>query len=585
MISINRRTSGYAYAESFLIAFAEPIMAKPLLSPQHRTLHARQRERLARRGWSDIDRALQRPASYCHPAGRIRRIETHISLVYLAGRYAYKLKKPVDPGFLDFTSPAVRQRACEDEVRLNRRFARELYREVGTIVRAGRVCKIARRGRVVEHVVKMRRFDEHEVFDELLAHEALGFAEMDALADSLATVHRRASRMAPRGSFGAAPTVRMQMRAVLDSLTRLGCEAGVHLPASIREWCDSEWARLAQHFDARRAGGFVRECHGDLHLGNVLRRGKRVVMFDCIEFSSALRWMDVASDLSFVLMDLQAHGRDDLASRLLNGWLRRTGDFGALPALRYYSVYRALVRALAAALKTRGGSQRQPLIEVNRYLALAERLAAKPRPYLLLCHGYSGSGKSAASEALVSLIGAVRVSSDSERKRVRQFAVPDTQALPPSAYTAQAIDRHYDALLCLTRQVLASDYPALVDATFLKRAHRERFAALARAMGVPVLLLDFHARTCLLAERVSRRAIDAHAESDAGLVVLVRQLANEEPLSEQEWARAVCFDTEVAPDAFEHLQYWRALLERLAHLDAPAPSEKAVSPDALAAHV
>ncbi|WP_027213127.1 bifunctional aminoglycoside phosphotransferase/ATP-binding protein [Burkholderia sp. WSM2232] len=562
-------------------------MAEPLLSPQHRTLHARQRERLARRGWSDIDRALQRPASYCHPAGRIRRIETHISVVYLAGRYAYKLKKPVDPGFLDFTSPAARQRACEDEVRLNRRFARELYRGVGTIVREGRVCKIGRRGRVVEHVVKMRRFDEREVFDGLVAHEALGFPEMDALADSLAAAHRRASRAVPRGSFGAASTVRTQMQAVLDNLAKLGREAGVHVPASIREWCEREWVRLAEHFEARRAGGFVRECHGDLHLGNVLRRGKRVVMFDCIEFSNALRWIDVASDLSFLLMDLQAHGRDDLAARLLNGWLRRTGDFGALPALRYYSVYRALVRALAAALKTRGGSKHQPLTEVNRYLALAERLAAKPRPYLLLCHGYSGSGKSAASEALVSLIGAVRVSSDSERKRVRPFALPDTRPLPPSAYTAQAIDRHYDALLSLTRQVLASDYPALVDATFLKRAHRERFAALAGSMGVPVLLLDFHARTCLLAERVSRRTAQAqvHAESDAGLVVLVRQLANEEPLSAQEWARAVCFDTEVAPDAFEHLKYWRALLERLAHLDGPALSEEAVSPDAMAAHV
>jgi uncharacterized protein len=150
-------------------------------SRSHRPLHVRQREHLDQHGWHTIDRGLQRPCSYRHPAGRIRRIETHISVIYLAGRYAYKLKKPVNLDFVDFTRPAARQRACRDEVRLNRRLAGELYCGVETIVRKGRVCKIGKRGRAVEHAVKMRRFREHDVFSALLARGELGFAEIDAL--------------------------------------------------------------------------------------------------------------------------------------------------------------------------------------------------------------------------------------------------------------------------------------------------------------------------------------------------------------------------------------------------------------------
>lgn len=525
-----------------------------------RGLHARQREHRAQRGWHAIDRALQRPCTYSHPAGRILRIETHISVIYLAGRYAYKLKKPVDPGFVDFTRPALRLRACKDEVRLNRRLASELYCGVEKIVRKGRAYKVGQQGHVVEYAVKMRRFHEQEVFDALLARGELGFAEIDALAERLAGFHRCAAHIAPSGSFGSASTVRAQTRAVLDSFER---ETGVPVPHALRSWCDVEGERLTAHFEARRVGGYVRECHGDLHLANVVRRRKRVLMFDCIEFSDAFRWIDVVSDLSFLLMDLRAHGRDDLAARLLNGWLQQTGDFAALPALRYYVVYRALVRALVATLKTRSCPAGDGLAQANRYLQLAGRLIAKPRPCLLLCHGYSGSGKSMASAALVNLIGAIRLSSDTERKRPRPFALPDTRPLPRATYSTRAIDRHYGTLLELTRQALSAGYPVLVDATFLKHQHRSRFAALGEALAIPVLLLDFHARTCLLAERVTRRVAQAQAESDAGPLVLVRQLANEEPLSLEEMADTVWFDTEVPSNVFDHIEYWHALLERL----------------------
>ncbi|NYH14123.1 bifunctional aminoglycoside phosphotransferase/ATP-binding protein [Paraburkholderia bryophila] len=532
----------------------------------HRPLHAQNRERIARRGWSRIDAALQRSCSYRHPAGRIRRIETHISVIYLAGRFAYKIKKPVDLGFVDFTDVAARLHDCNEEVRLNRRLARGLYLGVVPVVRLGRIRKIRARGTPVEHVVRMRRFDERELFSRLLTRGELGVAQIDRVAERLAAFHRCASTIPPRSMLGTPTFVRTQMETVLTSLER---EAGSLVPAGLRQWCEREAARLAGHFEARRAGGFVRECHGDLHLDNIVRSGKDAVLFDCIEFSDALRWIDVASDLAFPLMDLQAHGRDDLASALLNGWLQRTGDFGALPALRFYIVYRALVRALVDVLKARGSSAADGLTRARNYVACAVRIASAPQPYLLLCHGYSGSGKSMASEALATCIGAIRLSSDTERKRAHPFALPDHHALPAAAYSRKAIDSHYDALLAIARHMLEAGYPVLMDATFLKQRHRASFIELACVFHVPVFLLDFHTSARQLAERMRKRATDPGQSSDANAAVLVRQLANEEPLTPDEAALTIAFDTDVPLGAFQHAAYWKPLLVRL-HPASPA---------------
>jgi aminoglycoside phosphotransferase family enzyme/predicted kinase len=549
-------------------------MANHPAAGQHAPTHARQRqrERLAQRGWRALDRAMQRPCTYRHPAGRIRRIETHISVVYLVGRYAYKLKKRVDPGFVDFTRAQVRERACDDEFRLNRRLARELYCGVVAIAREGRGYRIDGTGRVAEHAVRMRRFDQREVLTALHARGELGHAEIDALAAELAAFHRGAARTPPRADFGAATFIQQQMQTVLAALER---ETGTRLAPGIGAWCEREGKRLAGHFDARRASGFVRECHGDLHLDNIVRRGKRMLIFDCIEFDAALRWIDVASDLGFALMDLQAHGRQDLAARLLNGWLQRTGDFAALPALRYYTVYRALVRALVALLKARHAPGNARLAQAAPYLELVARMITPQRRYLLLCHGYSGSGKSVASEALASLIGAVRLSSDVERKRTLPFVPVDRKSLPAAAYSTQSIDRHYDLMLGLAQQVLLAGYPALVDASFLKRPHRARFIALAGSLDVPVLLLDFHARARQLEQRVQARAATSHAESDAGPRVLIQQMANEEPLSEEEMRRTVSFDTEVPIADFARIAYWRKLLRRLCEPQVAAAPEVA----------
>jgi aminoglycoside phosphotransferase family enzyme len=276
-----------------------------------RTQHVLRREQLARRAWRKVDAALRRSSTYPHPAGRIQRIETHISVIYLAGRFAYKIKKPVNPGFVDFTAPAARQQACRDEVRLNRRLAPELRYRVVTIVPRARGYTIGGDAAAHEYAVRMRRFGAGQLFSHLLAGGTLGPAEIDRLAERLAACHRLAPARPPRRRYGSACVIRAQMHTVLGALERA---SGVPVPAELTHWCGHEGARLAEHFELRRSGGFVRECHGDLHLDNVVCRNRHVLMFDCIEFSAELRWIDVASDLGFVLMDLRV-GRDSLSFR------------------------------------------------------------------------------------------------------------------------------------------------------------------------------------------------------------------------------------------------------------------------------
>jgi predicted kinase len=407
----------------------------------------------------------------------------------------------------------------------------------------------------------MRRFDQRMLFSNLLANGELAAADIDAAVEPLAQSYRRAPRVATTLPFGTAAQLRDTALAPLTTLERTAHTAQTVREAALRPWYERELERLAPHLDARRAQGFVRACHGDLHLDNVVRHGRRALMFDCIEFNDALRWIDVANDFAFLYMDLLAHGRADLANRLLAQYLETTGDYGCLPALRLYVGYRALVRAMVATLKNRP----QPAADASeaRYLRLAIAQTEPQRPALLLCHGFSGSGKSVASRALAALSGAIRLSSDTERKRTRPFEPLDLRALPSAAYTPDAVDALYERLSALAAIVLGAGYTTIVDATFLKRAQRERFGALARRLGVPTMILDFQADAACLAKRVRARALGPRDASDAGEAVLAAQLAEADPLSAEERASTITFDTDVPIDTFTQRSYWDALVERL----------------------
>lgn len=517
------------------------------------TAHTSRRGRKATHEWRMIDAALRRSCTYRHPAGRIRRIETHISVVYLAGRHAYKINKPVALGFVDFTRLTTRQHCCEEEVRLNQRLAKRLYEGVIPLTRVGHTARLGGDRRVIGYAVRMRRFGDGCLFSDLVSENRLGNDAIERAAERVAAFHQSIPALAPRREYGSVPLFKSQLSAALDGLE----SAGVRVPSAIGAWCDSELGRLADDIEERRRQGFVRECHGDLHLDNLVQTGRNVLVFDCIAFSESLRWIDVANDVAFLVMDLQAHGRPDLAARFLNRWLFLTGDFSGLRVLRFYVVYRALVRTLVETLKARGNNSAQG---ARRYLHCAMEAIQPRHPLLLLCHGFSGSGKSVASAELAPFIGAVRISSDTERKRHRPFQAAEGEPLPRIAYTRAAMDAHYNTLRTLARQVIEGGYSVIVDASFLRNDHRRSFFELADALSVPALILDFHASTTSLFRRISERKVDPHKLTDADEQVLVKQLANEDPLLPDECAQTLFFDTDVRQARFGERAYWKPLL-------------------------
>jgi aminoglycoside phosphotransferase family enzyme/predicted kinase len=483
--------------------------------------------------------ALRDPACYPHPAQEVALIETHISWVLLAGDFAYKVKKPVRLPFLDFGTLEARRRYCEDELRLNRRTAPDLYLEVVPIAQSARGPAIAAPGEPIEYAVKMRRFASDALADDMARRGALGPAQIDAIAAVLAKFHAAAPRAGPAGEYGAGVQIAEAATGNFDQIAALGPDAAVAARLGrLRAWTAGECRRLEPVFASRRGDGQVRECHGDLHLGNIAFIDGRAVPFDCIEFDPALRWIDVMSEVAFLVMDLLAHGLSAGAWRLLNAWLEASGDYGGIAVLRFYLVYRAMVRAKIARIR---GSDEQ----FRLYVRLAESLAeAAPAP-LVLMHGLSGSGKTRFSQAALERLGAVRVRSDVERKRLHGLAAEARTgaALDAGIYSPAGNRRTYEQLKRLAAGVLAAGYPAIIDAAFLRREQREPLRDMAARLGAPCVIAACTAPEAILRRRVAERAAGQRDASDAGVAVLEHQRAASEPFSQEERDIAVTVDT------------------------------------------
>ena len=467
------------------------------------------------------------------PAGDVQCIETHISWVVLAGDYAYKFKKPLDLGFLDYSTLALRKQACDDELRLNRRTAPEIYLDVVALRGSAAAPRIEGEGAVLDYAVRMRRFGQGQVFDALLASDALTPALIDTVGVHVAAFHATAAVAPAEGEFGTPQAVHAPALQNIAQIRDYIADPAVHgRLAGLEQWAEAASRRLHDTFASRLAGGWVRECHGDLHLGNIVAMDGQARLFDAIEFNPRLRWTDVIADAAFLVMDLLAHGREDLAGRFLDVWLQETGDYQGLAVLRYYLVYRAMVRAKIAAIRLgQAGSQAADRDGFMRYLALAERLAVPPQPRLLVGCGVSGSGKSVSSQALVEGAGFIRMRSDVERKRL--FGLAPSEASGSSVaggiYTADASVRTYSRLLMLAADVLEAGYPVFVDATFCRREQRKSFTQLAAGLGIPCLIVWFDAPPELLRRRVVARLQAGTDASEAGLGVLDAQLAAFEP--------------------------------------------------------
>lgn len=466
---------------------------------------------------------MLQPAFYDHPTRDIRLVQTHISWVVLTGNYAYKIKKPVDFGFLDFSTLARRRTMCERELELNRRLAPDIYLEVLAITETDGGFRLRPAGEAaVEYCLKMAQFDAEALLAREMNEGRFDPAWMDDLATQLADFHAHAE--IAHGDFGSAALLAHYIDENLTAAARLA-----RLPdmpdrhAGLKREATRMLDALAERIGQRRTAGHVRACHGDLHLGNIALVAGSPRIFDCIEFNDELRLIDTMNDAAFLAMDCEARGYPELGLRFLSRYLEHGGDYEGLALLRLYQFYRAGVRGKVALLLSEDtglaadgvASKRR---EADAYFALAAAYAAAPPPpRLIMVGGLSGSGKSHLALLGSKAAGALVIRSDATRKRIGK----DADAL----YTPEMTEATYAAMMAGAGAALAAGYSVILDATFLDAAERDRARELAKECGVAFAPYWLDVPAAELRRRVAARSAAGGDVSDADLAVLEAQLA------------------------------------------------------------
>lgn len=476
-------------------------------------------------------------------------IETHISWVLLSGQYAYKIKKPVNFGFLDFSTLEQRRHCCHEELRLNQRLAADLYLDVVPITGTVDHPQLGGEGLSLEYAVKMIQFPARHLLAEYAKQGQLTTEELDQLTESIAQFHDSIAHADLDSPYGEGSDINHWFIENFDQIRPLLTD--IHQKQQLQhlqDWDKSESHKLAVFMQLRKQQGYIRECHGDLHLGNMTLLNDRVILFDCIEFNPMLRWIDVISEVAFLFIDLLYFGYKQYAYRFLNRYLQNTGDYKGLTLLPYYLVYRALVRAKVTLLRQTQqiddlAASKQLADDYQTYADLAEYFSKPDLAFLMITHGYSGSGKSIISSQLSERLGAFQLRSDIERKRLFGHAplVQTESNIDTRIYSAQANIETYLHLKELAKVILEAGFPVIVDACFLKSSQREIFKQLATDCKVPFQIISFEASEGELSRRIDQRQNDA---SEATVKVLYQQIKSAEPLSGQERNDAIIIDTE-----------------------------------------
>ncbi len=491
---------------------------------------------------------MLKPEVYDHPAKNIELIETHISWVILTGDFAYKIKKPVDFGFLDFSTLEKRHTCCLQELYLNRRLAPALYLDVVAITGTQSEPLISGVGKAFEYAVKMTQFPQSAQLDHMLTAGKLNTEHIDSIAHMVAEFHQTTDIADDSQAFGNEDMV---YQPVEENFTQIN----EHLDtapykdklAALVQWCNAEFISLKPVFKQRKHHGFIRECHGDMHLRNLVWLEGRALAFDCIEFNEKLRWIDVISEVAFLAMDLQDRKQPQLANRFLNSYLELTGDYEGLAVLPFYLCYRALVRAKVNALrleqKDLTTEERKNTVDAfESYLDLAVSYTQQSSPGLIIMRGLSASGKSTISQQLLDASGDIRIRSDVERKRLFGTGSTDSTSgdVDSGIYTKEASRQTYEKLIEITSKIIRAGYSVIVDAAFLKHEQREPFQNLAKTLEVPYVILEVTAPAEILRQRITRRKNDV---SDADLAVLEHQLEHWKALDKEEVKSEIHVDT------------------------------------------
>ncbi len=486
--------------------------------------------------------------AYPHDVIDVRYIETHISWVLLTGTYAYKIKKPVNFGFLDFSTLEKRLFYCKEEIRLNQRLARDWYLGVVPITGHAEHPIICGADEPIEFAVKMRQFPSSQTLKDIAVTGQLAINEIDQISGDIAEFHNDieiADRQSPYGE--SADIKHWSDENILHIKPLLEDPDQILRITNIEKWCHDEWFKKLKIMQQRKDQGYVRECHGDLHLGNMSLIAGNVILFDCIEFNPMLRWIDVISEVAFLVMDLMHCGYDSFAYRFLNRYLQKTGDYRGLSLFRYYFVYRAMVRAkvtlLRKAQQPDDSFHTQISSEYSSYIRLTERIIKSQRPMLFITHGFSGSGKSTYASQLAEKIGALQIRSDIERKRLfgNSTQIASASGIGNGIYTEKAGEKTYHYLAEIAETILEAGISVIVDATFLRSEQRKQFSELANQCKVKFIIIDFQASKEALHDRIVRRKNDP---SEATIEVLLHQQLTAEPLTADEQNKAIYVNTE-----------------------------------------
>ena len=472
------------------------------------------------------------PRFYPHHPETVREVQTHISHVFIAPPYVYKVKKPVDFGFLDFRTLARRCFFTFREWILNRRFSPDLYLEVLPITFDGTAYYLDGPGEQVEYALKMRRFDETRTMKHLIGEGRVGEKTIRALAAHLAKLHQRVPPVDPGAPWGSPDSVTFDCE---ENFQQLEPFIGQCVDRSVwRRVQEGTLGYLARHrplFELRHARGFVRECHGDLHTEHIILERETIHIFDCIEFNKRFRFIDTISDLAFLVMELDFLGQGALNAPLLDTYFSRVTDRWGPLLVDFYACYRATVRAKVHAFTAGDAGVPAPQRERSRdlsrrYLGLAARLIERyHRPTLVITMGLSGTGKTTVARVLAEASGMKVLRSDLLRKGETGEA-GGTGAWNQGLYAPEARARVYREMFARAREILQGGKPVCLDASFLDRTQREEALDLARETGANLLAIVCHCNEAVVAKRLHRRSVEGGDASDADYAIYQRQKAH-----------------------------------------------------------
>jgi aminoglycoside phosphotransferase family enzyme/predicted kinase len=486
--------------------------------------------------------ALSKPAIYPEPAGDVRVIQTQMSVVFLAGDYAYKIKQPVNLGYVDYTTLSARRSFCERELELNRRLCPGAYLGVVPITSSGSIPEIDGTGEIIEYAVKMRRLPDEQLLDKLLKRGLVTYDMMSQVAAKVAGFHLEAKTNADIAAFGSVEAVRRNTEENFSQTEKyFDRSISQAIFEKIRAYTRTFLAENTRLFEARAAAGKIRDCHGDLHAQHICFCHD-LCIYDCIEFNDRFRYGDTASEAAFLAMDLERSGHADLARAFVKEYAARSRDEELSRLLNFYKCYRAYVRGKVNSFKlddpyVSAEDSRQSAETARGYFDLAASYT-RARPALVVMNGFVGSGKTTVAKELAGRLGAVYASSDVTRKQLAGISLTERKYEEPGGgiYSADYTRRTYEALYNNAREALADGASVILDAAFLKSAERETARRIAGEAGA-----DFYIIEC----RAGEEAISARLEarrgrpsiSDGRWEIYLKQKGWSEPVTEGETGR------------------------------------------------